>query len=258
MRFIVFIKQVPDTSIAITDDDGNLVRSAMLPILNPYCEKALTSILSIRGEEDTVTVVTMGPMQAESALRRCISLGADEAFLLSDKDFSGADTWATARVLSAFVSKFGTDSDLLVFGRQAIDGDTGQVPAEVAAQLGTQQFSYVSDIRVDGDGFIVTQDYGTFQRTAKVPMGSVVSMGSVEPNGPLPDIAGYICGRSKDIKILNRIDLGLGLYSVGSKGSLTRIVHVESSVPVRKGMMVEITDPRNAADMIIREMEAFR
>lgn len=258
MRFTVFIKQVPDASEMRMDDNGSLIRSGVPSIINPYCELALSRILAIREPGDIVTVVTMGPQQASEALRRCLELGADEAYLLSDKDFAGADTRATSRVLAAFVERYAADSDLYVFGRQAIDGDTGQVPASVAQLLDVQQFMYTTDLERDSDGFVSHQDYGTFNRIARVPRGSVVAFGTVDPNGHIPTAEGYLRARSKEIVTVGRVDIGLGLYSVGLRGSLTRIVGTESVKGSRKGMKVEITDPRNAADMIIREMEGTR
>lgn len=258
MRYVVAVKQVPDTMSVRLDENGSLVREGVPAILNPYCESALSHILSMKGEGDTVAVVTMGPQKAADALRRCIELGADDAYLLSDRDFAGADTWATARVLAAFIGKFEPDADLYVFGRQAIDGDTGQVPYEVAGLLDVQQFAYTESLSIDGDGFTAVQDYETFTRTARVPRGSVVSFGTVEPSGRLPTVAGYRRGKAAEIRVLGRVDLGLGLYSVGLKGSVTKIVGTESVKAARRGMKVEIIDPSKGAEFILREAEAFR
>ncbi len=196
MRFTVFIKTVPDSTSVVLDEDGNMVRSAMSSILNPYCERSLSRILSMRGEEDHVTVVSMGPGPTRVALRRCLALGADEAILLTDPDFAGADTWATSRVLSAYVSKFDDSSDLYVFGRQATDGDTGQVPYGVATILGVEQFAYVDSLSRDGDDIVAVQDYETFRRSVRVPKRSVVSFSDADLNGHIPTLGGFI--RSMD------------------------------------------------------------
>ena len=166
--------------------------------------------------------------------------------------------WATVRTLTAFILKFVPDADLYVFGRQAIDGDTGQVPYGVAAQLGVQQFAYTEDLEPDGDGFVAVQDYGDVRRTCRVPRGSVVSFGSVDPNGVLPTIAGYLGAAGKEIRTVDRIAVGLGLYSVGLKGSMTRIVRTQTSSSSRRNRKVEINDPANGAGFIIRELEAVR
>lgn len=186
MRYAVAVKQVPDTAMIEVDEDGSLRREGVPSVLNPYDEYALSRILDMAGEEDTVTVYTMGPPQAEEALRRCLDLGADEAFLITDAAFAGSDTWATARALSAFAGRFLGGTDLYVFGRQAMDGDTGQVPYEFAHMVCAQQFAYVDSLETDGDGFLVRQDYGDVRRTCRAPRGSVVSFGSVIPTGGSP------------------------------------------------------------------------
>lgn len=258
MRYAVAVKQVPDTMEMSVDENGSLIRTGVPSILNPYDEYALSRILSMKSEGDDVVVFSMGPQQAEQALRRCLELGADSAYLISDRAFAGADVWATVRTLTAFILKFVPDADLYVFGRQAIDGDTGQVPYGVAAQLGVQQFAYTESIEADGDGFKAVQDYGDVRRTCRVPRGSVVSFGSVDPNGILPTIAGYLVGSGKEIQVVDRIAVGLGLYSVGLKGSMTKIISTQTSSSSRRNRKVEINDPVNGAGFIIRELEAVR
>ncbi len=146
MHYIVFVKQVPDTDLISVDEKGNLLREGVPSVLDPYSEHALELALRIKTENDTICVVTMGPAQAESALRRCLELGADEAYLLTDRAFAGADVYATARTLSAFVKKCVPDFDLLLFGKESMDGSTGQTPIEVAEMLCCEQFCYVTSI----------------------------------------------------------------------------------------------------------------
>ena len=222
MRFAVAVKQVPDTMEMSVDENGSLVRAGVPSILNPYDEYALSRVLSMRCEGDEVIVYTMGPPQARQALVRCLEMGADRAFLLTDRDFAGADVWATARTITAFLLRHIPDADVYVFGRQAIDGDTGQVPYEVAAQLGVQQFAYTESLSRTDDGLVAVQDYGDVRRTCY------------------------------------RIAIGLGLYSVGLKGSMTRIVSTTASSGVRRNRKVEITDPAKGAGFIIDELEAVR
>lgn len=258
MRYVVAVKQVPDTMEVRTGEDGSLVRAGVPAIMDPYSQSALMQTLSLKEDGDTVAVVTMGPPQAEQMLRRCIGLGADSAYLLTDRDFAGADTRATARVLAAFIGRYEPDADLYIFGRQAIDGDTGQVPAEVAQLIDSQQFYYTSSLRIVEDGFEAVQDYGSFIRTSRVPRGSVVSFGDADAGGCLQSLSGYIRGSRADIATIGRVDLGLGLYSVGLKGSKTAIVSSSTVKDGRKGMKVEITNPSTAADFIIKEAKAVR
>ena len=258
MRYVVAVKQVPDTMEMSVDENGSLVRAGVPSILNPYDEYALTRMLEMRSGDDEVIVFTMGPPQAGDALVKCLELGADEAYLITDRAFAGADVWATARALTAFILKFVPDADLYVFGRQAIDGDTGQVPYEVAAQLGVQQFAYTEELTRDGDGFIAIQDYGDTRRACRVPRGSVVSFGAVDPNGSLPTISGYLRARGMEVHQVDRVAIGLGVYSVGLKGSMTKIVSTRTSSGSRRNRKVEINDPAVGAGFVIKELEAVR
>ena len=253
MRFVVAVKQVPDTMDVRTGDDGSIRRADAPAIMDPYSENALMRILSIAGDGDEVIAVSMGPPHAEEVLRRCIGLGADKAYLLTDQDFAGSDTWATSRVLAAFIEKFVPDADVYAFGRQAVDGDTGQVPSEVACLLGAQQFCYTTELAREGRNLSVKQDYGTFERECILPAGSVVSFAEADACGTLMSVEGYIRGAKTEIVKLGRVDLGLGLYSVGIKGSLTKIESSRTVKDGRRNMKIEITDPKLAAEFIIKE-----
>ncbi len=249
MRFLVAVKQVPDTTLIDVDENGNMKRAGVPSILDPYSEHALEVALSLKTEGDVITVVTMGPPQAESALRKCLENGADEAYLLTDRAFAGADVHATARTLSAFAEKFAPDASLLLFGKQAADGDTAQVPAEVAQMLGRNQFCYCVKVSRE-DGFTAVQDYGDEIRKCRVPEGSVLSVSEGDPNRRLPSIARYIEASHIEIKKLDRIALGLGAYSVGMNGSRTRIVKSVNVRSERRGTVVDGSDPVKAAEHI--------
>lgn len=103
MQYVVFVKQVPDTDLIRIDEKGNLLREGVPSVLDPYSEHALELALKIKTKSDAIIVVTMGPAQAGSALRRCLEIGADKVYLLTDRAFAGADVYATSRTLSAFV-----------------------------------------------------------------------------------------------------------------------------------------------------------
>ena len=257
MKYLVSVKQVPGTNSVSVGEDGTLIRDGVASILNPYDEYALRKILSIRKDEDEVSVVTMGPSQAESALRRCLELGVDNAYLITGKEFAGSDTWATSRVLSAFITRFQCDADLIVFGRQATDGDTGQVPYETAGMLDVQQFACVSELKPSEDGFIGVQDYGDELRTVKIPQGSVVAFDQADINGAFVTIDGWLASRNREVETIDRVGLGLGLYSVGLKGSKTKIVSTQSVSVTRRNRKVEINDPAYAAEFIIGQLEGF-
>ena len=150
MKIIVCAKQVPDTTEVRLDPKTNtLIREGVPSIINPDDKAAIEMALRIKDEHpDTkVTVLSMGPPQAEDALREALAMGADEAILLTDRAFGGADTWATSQTIAAGLKTVG-DYDLILAGRQAIDGDTAQVGPQIAEHLGLPQVSYAEDLNV--------------------------------------------------------------------------------------------------------------
>lgn len=250
MRFLVCVKQVPDTTLIDVDEDGNLLRAGVPSILDPYSEHALETAMNLRQDGDRVIVVTMGPPQAVSALRRCLEIGADEAFLLTDRAFAGADVHATSRTLTAFIERFGDCPDLILMGKQAADGDTAQVPSEVAEMLGRDQFCYAVSVSREDDGFKVTQDYGDELRTCRAKVGSVISVSEGDLNRRLPSIRRFLEASDIPITELDRVGLGLGAFSVGMKGSRTRIVHSENVRRERRCEVFDGSDPSVAASRI--------
>ena len=250
MKFAVAVKQVPDTTLIDVDENGSLVRAGVPSVLDPYSEYAMERAVALREDGDSVIAVSMGPDQAESALFRCLEIGADEAYLLSDRAFAGADVHATCRTLKAVMEKYVPDASLILCGKQASDGDTAQVPAELADMLGREQFCYATHIEREGGAFLITQDYGDEVRTCRAPEGSVVSVQEGDVNRPLPSIQRFIDVSSYEIKKLGRIDLGLGTFSVGLRGSRTKIVESRAVRLERSGRVTDGTDPRAAAEFI--------
>lgn len=149
MNIIVCVKQVPDTNeVKIDQKTGTLVREGVPTIMNPDDKHALIEAVKIKNKhKGELTVVSMGPPQAEEALREALALGADEAILLCDRAFAGSDTWATANALGSAIKAIG-NYDLLLFGRQAIDGDTAQVGPQVAEFLNVPQITYAQKIEI--------------------------------------------------------------------------------------------------------------
>ena len=149
MKIIVCIKQVPNTSeVKINPETKTLIRDGVESIINPDDKNALEAALKIKDEKGAkVVVVSMGPMQAKEALLEALAMGADSAYLISDRKFGGSDTWATATILAAAIEKIG-DYDLIICGRQAIDGDTAQVGPEIAEFLNIPQVTYAKELEL--------------------------------------------------------------------------------------------------------------
>nr|WP_297180135.1 acryloyl-CoA reductase electron transfer subunit gamma [uncultured Agathobaculum sp.] len=153
MKAIVCVKQVPDTSGKVAvNPDGTLNRASMATIINPDDKNAVEAALKLKDETGCkVVVVTMGPPPAQGMLRELLAMGADEAVLVSGREFGGSDTFATSQILAAAIKKIGLEDDDIVYcGRQAIDGDTAQVGSQIAEKLGIPQISYAADIKKDG------------------------------------------------------------------------------------------------------------
>ena len=153
MKYIVCVKQVPDTSGKVAvKPDGTLDRASMATIINPDDKNAIEAALALKDQNGAeVIVVTMGPPPAEGMLREIMAMGADRAVLVSGREFGGSDTFATSQILAAAINKIGVDEDDIVFcGRQAIDGDTAQVGPQIAEKLGIPQITYAADIKVEG------------------------------------------------------------------------------------------------------------
>ena len=152
MKIIVCIKQVPDTAGGVKfKPDGTLDRAAMLAIMNPDDKAGLEAALRLKDQYGAeVTVMTMGLPKADAVLREALAMGADKAILVTDRVLGGADTWATFyHIAGAGIRKLETKYDLVITGRQAIDGDTAQVGPQIAEHLGLPVISYAQDIKVD-------------------------------------------------------------------------------------------------------------
>ena len=153
MKIIVCVKQVPDTSGKVAvNPDGTLNRASMATITNPDDLNAVEAALVLKEQTGAeVVVVCMGPPPAEGMLRECLARGCDRAVLVSGREFGGSDTYATSQILAAAINKIGVDAeDIVMCGRQAIDGDTAQVGPQIAEKLGLPQISYAADIQLDG------------------------------------------------------------------------------------------------------------
>lgn len=178
-RIIVCIKQVPDTAdVRIDPKTNSLVREGVPSIVNPEDRNAVEAALVLKKQSGgSVTAVTMGPPQAEEALREVVAMGVDKAVLLSDRAFAGSDTLITAFVLSRGIMKTGR-FDLIICGRQAIDGDTAHVGPQIAAFLDIAQVTYVEEIEPDGDGLKLVRDTEMFKETVRAGLPCLITVTS--------------------------------------------------------------------------------
>jgi len=253
MRVVVCVKQVPEiTEVKIDPVTHTLVREGVPSILNPFDEFAVEEALRIREKHGgEVTVVTMGPPQAREALVKCLAMGADRAILLTDRAFAGADTWATAYTLSLAIRQL--DYDIILCGKQAIDGDTAQVGPELGENLGIPQIAFVKKVEVDEKARKViahreTED-GYEVVECRLPVLLTAIKGLNEPR--LPSLMGIMSASKKEIRTMTATDLGVNLEELGLKGSLTEVVQVFAPQPRQKGVVITEADPAAAATKIL-------
>ena len=243
MKIIVCVKQVPDTSGKVAvNPDGTLNRASMQTITNPDDMNAVEAALKLKDETGCkVIVVTMGPPPAASMLRELMAMGADEGVLVSAREFGGSDTYATSQILAAAIDTIGVEKDDVVMcGRQAIDGDTAQVGPQIAEKLGLPQVTYAADIHKDGENITVKRMLEDGYMTIKVQTPCLLtcikelnnprymSIGGIYEtyNKPL-DTFGF--DKLKDHKLIDPTTIGL-------KGSPTNIF--KSFTPPQKGVGV--------------------
>ena len=239
MNIVVCIKQVPDTmDVRIDPETNTLIREGVPSILNPFDEFAIEEGLKIREKCcGKVTVITMGPPQADEVLRTALAMGADEVVLLSDRAFAGSDTLATSYTLSKGIEKIG-DTDLVITGKQAIDGDTAQVGPGIASRLGFTQFTYVSkveDIDVDAGKIIVERllDGGRERVEGKLPALLTVVKDINVPRQP--SILKMKKARNAEIPTWGVQDIGAELDQIGQNGSPTWVEKIFSPEQKARG-----------------------
>lgn len=244
-NIVVCIKQVPDTTeVKLDPVTGTLIRDGVPSIINPDDKAALEVALQIKEKTGAkVTVVSMGPMQADVAIREALAMGADDAVLVSDRKFGGADTWATSSTIAGAIKKL--DYDLIVAGRQAIDGDTAQVGPQIAEHLGLPVISYAQEIKVDGDSVIVKRQYDDGYHMVKAQMPCLITALS-ELNDPRYMTPGGIFDAvNAEITTLGRADLvDVDDSNIGLNGSPTKIARASDKVKKGQGEMApEDADP---------------
>lgn len=256
MNIVVLVKQVPNTTeVKIDPKTGNLIREGIESIINPEDRHALEAALRIKDKAGgSITVISMGPPQAAEALCECLAMGADKGILLTDKAFAGADTWATSSVLGLAIQKL-EDYDIVIAGRQAIDGDTAQIGPQVAEFLGIPQLTYVSSLDVQEAKVIAERiiEGGCEHIEAPVPVLVTVLTSLNEPR--YPTVVGMIDASSGriPIEVWNAADIGTTVQDVGLPGSLTQVLRTFTPKEARDTKFLE-GSPNAVADQLIEEL----
>ena len=255
MNIVVCIKQVPDTTeVKLDPKTGTLIRDGVPSIINPDDKAGLEAALRLKDEKGAkVTVVSMGPPQADLALREAMAMGADEAILVTDRAFGGADTWATSTTLAAALKKL--SYDLIITGRQAIDGDTAQVGPQIAEHLKLANISYAEEIKVDGDYITVKRQYEDRYDVIKAKLPILITA-LAELNQPRYMSPGGIFDayREKEVTVWTLKDLDVNLDHIGLKGSPTKVKKSFTKGAKQAGKVYNV-DPLESAEIIVNKMK---
>lgn len=256
MNIVVCIKQVPDTNeVRINPETGTLIRDGVPSIINPDDMAALEAAIRLKDEYGMkVTVLTMGPPQAELALKEAYAMGADEVVLLTDRAFAGSDTLATSTILAAALKTM--DYDLIFTGRQAIDGDTAQVGPQISEHLSLPVLSYVEDIKVEDDAVIVKRQYEDRYQLLKAKMPLLITALS-ELNTPRYMNVGRIFEAYSDttVKKLSIADIDLDPSKIGLKGSPTSVKKTFTKGIKQAGIKLDGLAPSDAAKAVVERLK---
>lgn len=265
MEILVCVKQVPDTAeVKIDPVKHTVIRAGVPNIFNPFDQNALEAALQLKDNQGAkVTLLCMGPPQAKDVLREGLAMGADDAYLLSDPKVGGSDTLATGYALSQAIKKLAADKgieqfDIILCGKQAIDGDTAQVGSQIASELGIAQITYAAKLDVEGDTVTVKQqnEEGYYVTEAKFP---VLVTAVYELNDPrFPTIRGTMKAKRREIPTLTAADIDIDLARVGLKGSPTKVRKIFTPPQRSGGLVINEEDPQVAVDQLMEKLTAAK
>jgi len=252
MNIIVCIKQVPETTdVRINPETNTLIREGVKSIINPFDAYAIEEGVRLKERfGGKVTVVTMGPPQADAALREAISLGADEGVLVCDRAFAGSDTWATSYTLSGAIKKIGA-FDLIICGKQASDGDTAQVGPGISTHLNIPQVTYVKKVEDASEKSMrVERLMEEGYEVIETPLPALLTVVK-EINEPrLPSLKGMMKSKSAKITVWGQKDLNLDPQNIGLCGSPTQVVKIFTP-PQRSGGQMLTGEATEIAEKLV-------
>ncbi len=255
MKIAILVKQVPATDkVKINKKTGTMIRENLESELNPLDMYAVEEAVRLKEkyEGTKVIAISMGPPFAKDVLKDAISMGADEGYLVSDRKFGGADTWATAYTLKKAIEKLG-GFDIIFTGERATDGETGQVGPSLATQLDLPTLTYVSKIReLSNESIVVERTIEGGKEVVSSTLPVVLSVVK-EINEPrIPNFSGKMKAKKAEIPMLTAKDLDVDPEKVGLFGSPTRVVNVYYPKMTRKGVIIKSKDPEAAVDELIK------
>jgi len=258
MEIIVCVKQVPDAKDVRLDPKTNtLAREGVEAIMNPFDRHALEEAVSLKEQlGGTVTVLTMGPPQAEAVLRESIACGADRGVLVSDRAFAGADTWATSYTLAKAIETIG-QCDLILCGKQAIDGDTAQVGPGLAARMDLPYVTCVQKTReATTDSIIVERMMDDGYDVVRLPLPALLTVVKDINEPRIPSLKGKMKAKKAEITALSAADIGAKEECIGLAGSPTQVVRVFSPEP-RGDREIFSGSVEEQVDQLVERLKAY-
>ena len=255
MKIVVCIKQVPDTTeVKLDPKTGTLIRDGVPSIINPDDKAGLEAALRIKDKNGShVTVLTMGPPQADLALREALAMGADRAILLTDRAFAGADTWATSSALAGALKKM--DYDLIIAGRQAIDGDTAQVGPQIAEHLNLPSVTYVEEIEAYDKSIVVKRAFEDGYQMIKVQTPCLITALKELNDSRYMNVQGIFEAFEGDkVEIWSVNDIEVDPDNLGLKGSPTKVKKSFTKGAKTAGKVFDVT-PQEAAQIIVDKLQ---
>jgi len=257
VKIIVPIKQVPETSnVKMDPETGTMLRDGVEAVINPLDLYALEAALVLREQHGgTVTALTMGPPRADLALMEAIAMGCDDAVLVSDRKFGGADTWATSYTLAQAIRKI-DGYDLIIAGERATDGDTAQVGPGIAAWLDIPLATYVARVeKMDAKSMTVERLVEEGYQILEVPLPALMTVVKEIAAPRLPTLSGKKRSKVAEIPTFNVENMDLDPGSLGSKGSPTKVVKIATPKVTRGGTIVHANDEKSIADAVDQLMK---
>ena len=254
MNIVVCVKQVPDTTaVKIDPKTGTLIRDGVPSIMNPEDKHALEAALQLKEQHGgKVTVVSMGLPMAKATLTEALCMGADEAILLTDRCLGGADTLATSKALAGVIKKL--DYDVVLAGRQAIDGDTAQVGPEIAEHLNIPQVTYVQDVKVEGSKLIVERALEDGHQVVEIQTPCLLTAIEELNETRYMNIADIFSTSDDQITIMTADDIDVSKEELGLKGSPTKVKKSMTKEVKGAGEIVRET-PKNAAYYVVGKLK---
>lgn len=240
MEIVVCVKQVPDTTeVKIDPVKNTLIREGVPSIVNPFDKIAVEAALQLKEKYGgRVRIISMGPPQAAEALKECLAMGVDEAVLVSDRAFGGADTLATAYALSTSIEKMGP-VDLIMCGKQAIDGDTAQVGPGIAENLGWPQITYAAKIEVNGNMIKVDREHEDGYEVMEAPLPAVVTVVKSIAEPRFPTVKGTMKANRTQIPVWTAADINADEKRIGLTGSPTLVRRIFTPQQRSQGQLIQ-------------------